>query len=325
MKIYNKIVLDKDNNIIEEDSFEYTGPITYCGGGGGSSSDSDSAPSVSYTGTTSAVDYDAMDNEAQAEADLAATHAETYSGPSADSYSGMDNEQQAEHDRQHYQSWVEETQQPQYDGTEDNEEQAEIDRQFAIDKGLITVDAQGNEFEGPNVRNDQGIIVSRNDPSVQQQDLTFAEHWANRPAAIKWSPTLSFLYATGKNIGEWTAKKGWGSATGTNIHKHGGGDGDNESQMNNESQMMRDVAPHAPYIVSGTTKPTNSPAANWFSSSLGNTSLSGSNFSMATEYAAAKAKQKSILGSPSPVGQMAVNNSPFYSWLKERSLNKGIL
>ncbi len=39
MKIYNKIVLDKDNNIIEEDSFEYTGPITYCGGGGGSSSD----------------------------------------------------------------------------------------------------------------------------------------------------------------------------------------------------------------------------------------------------------------------------------------------
>ena len=40
MKIYNKIVLDKDNNIIEEDHFEYNGPITYCGGGGGSSSDS---------------------------------------------------------------------------------------------------------------------------------------------------------------------------------------------------------------------------------------------------------------------------------------------
>jgi len=39
MKIYNKIVLDKDNNIIEEDHFEYNGPISYCGGGGGSSSD----------------------------------------------------------------------------------------------------------------------------------------------------------------------------------------------------------------------------------------------------------------------------------------------
>ena len=317
MKIYNKIVLDKDNNIIEEDSFEYTGPITYCGGGGGSSSDSDSAPSVSYTGTTSVSDYEAMDAESQAEADLGATHAETYSAPSADSYSGMDNEEQAEFDRQHYQSWKEETQQPQYDGTEDLETQREIDRDFAIKKGLITVDAQGNEFEGPNVRNDEGIIVSRNDPSVNR-DLTFAQHWANRPDSIKWSPTLSFLYASGKNVGEWFSKNRR-STTSWSDHEHGGGDGDNESQM------MRDVAPHAPYIVSGTTKPTNSPAANWFSSSLGNTSLSGSNFSMATEYAAAKAKQKSILGSPSPVGQMAVNNSPFYSWLKERSLNKGIL
>ena len=318
MKIYNKIVLDKDNNIIEEDHFEYNGPISYCGGGGGSGSDSDSAPSVSYTGTTSVSDYDAMDAESQAEADLGATHAETYSGPDRDSYSG-DNEEDAIMEAQHYQSWKEKTQQPQYDGTEDNEEQAEIDRQFAIKKGLITVDAQGNEFEGPNVRNDQGIIVDRNDPSVQAEDLTFSEHWANRPAAIKWSPTLSFLYASGKNVGEWFSKnKGKSTYTpGRDREGYEGGD--------NESQMMRDVAPHAPYIVSGTTKPTNSPAANWFSSSLGNTSLSGSNFSMATEYAAAKAKQKSILGSPSPVGQMAVNDSPFYSWLKERSLNKGIL
>ena len=318
MKIYNKIVFDKDNNIIEEDHFEYNGPISYCGSSGGSSSDSNSAPSVSYTGTTSVSDYDAMDAESQAEADLGATHAESYSAPSSDSYSGMDNEQQAAHDKQHYQSWVEETQQPQYDGTEDNEEQAEIDRQFAIDKGLITVDAQGNEFEGPNVRNDQGIIVDRNDPSVQAEDLTFSEHWANRPAAIKWSPTLSFLYASGKNVGEWFSKnKGKSTYTPGSGGEGGGGD--------NESQMMRDVAPHAPYIVSGTTKPTNSPAANWYQG-LGNNTLSGSNtFNMATEYAAAKAKQKSILGSPSPVGQLAVNNSPFYNWLKERGLNKGIL
>ena len=46
---------------------------------------------------------------------------------------------------------------------------------------------------------------------------------------------------------------------------------------------------------------------------------------MATEYAAAKSKQQAILGSPSPVGQMAVNDSPFYNWLKDKSLNKGIL
>lgn len=34
-KIYNKIVYDKDMNIIEEDSYLYDGPIAECGGGGG--------------------------------------------------------------------------------------------------------------------------------------------------------------------------------------------------------------------------------------------------------------------------------------------------
>ena len=87
---------------------------------------------------------------------------------------------------------------------------------------------------------------------------------------------------------------------------------------------MRNLAPEAPYIVSGITKPTNSPAANWYQS-LGNTSTSGFNFSYANELAAAKAKQASILGNPSPVGQLAVSQSPFYNWLKERSLDKGIL
>ena len=31
MKIYNKIVYDFDNNIIEEDSYEYEGPVTLAG------------------------------------------------------------------------------------------------------------------------------------------------------------------------------------------------------------------------------------------------------------------------------------------------------
>ena len=31
MKIYNKIVLDENNKIILEDSFEYNGPISKCG------------------------------------------------------------------------------------------------------------------------------------------------------------------------------------------------------------------------------------------------------------------------------------------------------
>jgi len=35
MKIYKKIVLDLNGQVIEEDSYEYEGPIAQCGGGGG--------------------------------------------------------------------------------------------------------------------------------------------------------------------------------------------------------------------------------------------------------------------------------------------------
>lgn len=48
MKIYNKIVWDIETlEVLEEDSFEYTGPIALCKGGGGKSKSS----SVEYTYT----------------------------------------------------------------------------------------------------------------------------------------------------------------------------------------------------------------------------------------------------------------------------------
>ena len=34
MKIYSKLVWDKDFNILDEESFEYTGPVAECMGGG---------------------------------------------------------------------------------------------------------------------------------------------------------------------------------------------------------------------------------------------------------------------------------------------------
>lgn len=35
MKIYTRVVLDWDGNVLEEDSYDYTGPLSYAGGGGG--------------------------------------------------------------------------------------------------------------------------------------------------------------------------------------------------------------------------------------------------------------------------------------------------
>ena len=95
----------------------------------------------------------------------------------------------------------------------------------------------------------------------------------------------------------------------------GGGEGGRDA--------MNMIAPAAPYIVGGST-PQESQAAKWYAS-LGATQNNGFGFSFANEFAAAKQKQAGILGSPSPVGMLAVNKSPFYNFLKERNLNKGIL
>jgi len=186
-------------------------------------------------------------------------------------------------------------------------------KQQMYNTGIIEKDPEtGQDVEGR-------YTINPNTGEIEKADLTWKEHWDNRPDSIKWSPTLSFLYATGKNIGEWTAKKGWGSATGTNIHEHGGGDG------TSESQMMKDVAPHAPYIVAGTTKPSNSPAQNWYQN-LGTNTVGGPNaFNLATEFAAAKSKQQSILGNPSAVGMLAANQTPYFDFLQKHSLTKGIL
>ena len=51
--------------------------------------------------------------------------------------------------------------------------------------------------------------VNPNTGEFEKADLSFGEHWANRPNAIKYSPTLSLLYAGGKNISEFFKNKGF--------------------------------------------------------------------------------------------------------------------
>ncbi len=160
--------------------------------------------------------------------------------------------------------------------------------------------------------------VNPNSGELERADLSFKEHWANRPDSIKWSPTLSLLYAGGKNIGEWFSNKNWGSTT-SNIRP-----ADDRGDGMSERQRMNVVAPHAPYIVSGTTKPTNSPAANWYQG-LGGSSTNPNTFNLATEFAAAKSKQAVILGNSSAVGKLAANQTPYFDFLQKHSLTKGIL
>jgi hypothetical protein len=197
-------------------------------------------------------------------------------------------------------------------------------KQQMYNTGIIEKDPEtGQDVQGR-------YTVNPNTGELERTDMTFAEHWANAPEAIKLSPTLRFLYASGKNIGEYFKNKnfqGYNEAGLRGVKGNaalGYGVGTQESLLTTnaerDSNIMRDLAADAPYIVSGTQKP-DSVAANWYK----NLGSGGNEFFFSKGYADAKAKQQSILGNPTAVRYLAVNESPFYDWLKTNSLDKGIL
>ena len=68
MKIYERLVMDWDGNVLEETSFDYQGDVALCGGGGGGKGKTPEAPPAppkpaTEKGTTAAA------NEAVAEQD----------------------------------------------------------------------------------------------------------------------------------------------------------------------------------------------------------------------------------------------------------------
>jgi hypothetical protein len=179
--------------------------------------------------------------------------------------------------------------------------------------------------------------INPNTGKQERTDMSFSDHWKNAPTALRASPTLRFLYASGKNVGEWANKKGfkgyneagkrpndfWGNfgegSTGSKTEPTTFGNGDG-----NERNMMNALAPEAPYIVSGITPPANSPASNWYAN-LGTTNTNQHATSIATQYAAAKTAVSKTLQNKGPIGMLAVNQSPFYDWLKTNKIDKGIL
>ena len=148
-------------------------------------------------------------------------------------------------------------------------------------------------------------------------DYTWKEHYDRAPDILKWSPTLRSIYATGKNINEWTQRKGWNfdSKTGTV----------NDGQGNNigERQLMNAASSDAPYVASGMPikSSPDSMAAKWFNQLGG----SAGNFNLTSAFADAKAKQQQILGNSTPIGLLAANQTGYFNFLKDNSLTKGIL
>jgi len=202
-----------------------------------------------------------------------------------------------------------------------------------FNKGIVETDPNtGEEVMGRNT-------INPNTGELERTDLTFSEHWNNAPAALKFSPTMRFLYASGKNIGEWSTKKGFqgyneaglrgklGNAT-TTGDSDGSNSGPNSSNFlgvsgDGERDRMNTIAPQAPYIVSGIAAPSSSPAANWYAN-LGTTSTNNSN-NIGLQYANAKQAVAKTLTNNGALGMLAVNDSPYYDWLKTKNLDRGIL
>jgi hypothetical protein len=98
----------------------------------------------------------------------------------------------------------------------------------------------------------------------------------------------------------------------------------NTSNVNNLTSSERDavnsIIPDIAYTV-GETTPIESEASKWYKSIGNNTQQ----FNFASAYATAKTAVSKTLNNKGPIGMLAVNDSPFYDWLKTNKLDKGIL
>ena len=90
--------------------------------------------------------------------------------------------------------------------TDEGEKLANVNGTYMTKKqmyntGIIEKDPEtGEDVQGR-------YTVNPNTGELERTDMTFAEHWANAPEAIKLSPTLRFLYASGQNINEYFKNK----------------------------------------------------------------------------------------------------------------------
>ena len=116
--------------------------------------------------------------------------------------------------------------------------------------------------------------VNPNTGEFEKANKTFAEHWNDAPDAIKLSPVLRLLYASGKNINEWLQArnfKGFNEAgqrgkLGNAALGYGESKYEGLLDINTpkgEREAMNQLAAEAPYLISNLNKP-DSVADNFF-------------------------------------------------------------
>ena len=297
-----------------------------------------STHSGSQTGYTGGNNYSGQDNEEQQAIDTYNSTPDTSTvGYATDTYQGTvdsENEYDAP-DRDHY-----------------NQTQKEITQaitglgdDYQADWSDLSKDQQEQyQLEMNKVKGTEGKNYSFYAGNEGTINNTFAENWKDAVVtspALKYSPTLRFLAASAKTVkqnattsygtGDYGSDPNEASGMGQAVDQGGWLGKISSGQASKDfigtpqgREAMNEIAPHAPYMISGITKPTDSPAANWYAN-LGTSSTNPGGFNLATEYATAKAAISTKLQSRGPIGMLAVSDSPYYDWLKTNKLDKGIL
>ena len=282
MKIYTKIVLDKDNNIIEEQSYDYTGPITHCGGGGeDGSAGSSSQEAANFDDYNTGTSQGRQDAESQYGS--GSTNSYSYSDSGSDNNTGFEGSPEMGGSRT-------DTSGPSYD---------------------TSYDASGAD---PAVPADHRAGIGKTD--YFNPNDTATSYTNNLQAEIRANPITALVAPLG-TVGKVAIQTGMmrselglpvvpgvtGGSGGSNnnVNQDSGGDSDNNVSAVRQVNVQGTGLPEPSSFITQTSFP--------------NTNLTMQLYN----------QMKGLLSTPTQVGLLAVNESPFYDFLKARNLDRRVL
>ena len=187
------------------------------------------------------------------------------------------------------------------------------------DEGPVT-DDKGNPVlvEGRNIRDPEtGEPITPDEFSVEQRAQFIAKYGLAAWNAFKGS--LSGVASAFLSPFTWLANQDWGSSTSNIVPAPDRGNGNGGGGLLTSNSAVTQSS-------TGGVQPstTSSPAALWYANLGSGVGTAG--FNLDTAYANAKSQIGQKLNTSSQIGWTAVSaDSPFYNFLKDNSLNKGIL
>ena len=165
---------------------------------------------------------------------------------------------------------------------------------------------------------------------IDETNTTFADDFSKNPVGtvVKSGGIIGSMFRGITDTYKNNKALGVLGYTGKTIKYNPDGSGDFKYDGNyltgnvgeGERDAVNQLTPLAANVIGGTQQKA-SQAAQWYNSIGNNTQQ----FNFATAYANAKTKVSQTLNNKGAIGMLAVNDSPYYDWLKTKNLDIGIL